>query len=65
MRSIVIIGAGGFGRETASLLEALQPDVEALGFLDDSPELAGGKVAGLPVLGTVDEAPTFDTPDSW
>ncbi len=61
MRSIVIIGAGGFGRETASLLEALRPDLEALGFLDDSPELVGGKVAGLPVLGTVDEAPTFDT----
>ena len=61
MHSIVIIGAGGFGRETASLLEALRPDMEALGFLDDSPELAGGKVAGLPVLGTVDEAPAFDT----
>ncbi len=61
MHSIVIIGAGGFGRETASLLAALRPDMEALGFLDDSPELAGGKVAGLPVLGTVDEASTFDT----
>jgi sugar O-acyltransferase (sialic acid O-acetyltransferase NeuD family) len=59
MRSIVIVGAGGFGRETASLLEALRPEVDALGFLDDSPELAGGKVAGLPVLGTVDEAPAF------
>ena len=60
MRSIVIIGAGGFGRETASLLEALRPDVEALGFLDDSPELAGGKVAGLPVLGTVEDAAGFE-----
>lgn len=54
-RRVLIVGAGGFGRETAAVLEALRAEGEfaAAGFVDDSPDLAGGTVAGLPVLGGV------------
>ncbi len=55
---VLIVGAGGFGRETASLLAALEAEgtFTAAGFADDSPELQGRSVAGLPVLGPVDVA---------
>ncbi len=55
---VVIVGAGGFGRETASLLADLADAGECIpeGFLDDDPELSGAIVAGLPVLGEIDVA---------
>lgn len=55
-RIVAIAGAGGLGRETASLLRSLQAagDVEAAGFLDDDPLLAGLTVLGLPVLGPLE-----------
>ena len=55
-RRVAIAGAGGLGRETASLLLALQAagGVEAAGFLDDDPTLAGRSVLGLPVLGPLE-----------
>jgi len=57
-RGVLIIGAGGFGRETAALLAVLREagEFEAVGFLDDSAELQGESVAGLPVLGEIDAA---------
>jgi sugar O-acyltransferase (sialic acid O-acetyltransferase NeuD family) len=57
-RPVLIVGAGGFGRETAALLHTLrsQGEFEPAGFLDDSEDLQGGTVAGLPVLGGVDAA---------
>lgn len=55
-RRVLIVGAGGFGRETASLLAALDQEFEAAGFADDSTDLQGQSVAGLPVLGGVDIA---------
>ena len=59
---LVILGAGGFGRETARA--ALDGGYEGtlLGFLDDDPGLAGATVAGLPVLGSV--AALADLPDA-
>ncbi len=53
-REIVLIGCGGFGRETAAAvaaMNAVEPRWRLRGFLDDSPELAGESVAGVPVLG--------------
>jgi sugar O-acyltransferase (sialic acid O-acetyltransferase NeuD family) len=54
----LIVGAGGFGRETASLLSALAKAgvFEAAGFADDSPSLQGQTVVGLPILGPVEIA---------
>lgn len=55
---IVLIGAGGFGRETAGLVASLA-GVEALGFLDDAPQLQGKTLARLGVLGSLDLLPSM------
>lgn len=61
-RPVLIVGAGGFGRETAALLEELRAhgEFEAAGFADDSDELQGSTIAGLPVLGPVHIASESD-----
>jgi sugar O-acyltransferase (sialic acid O-acetyltransferase NeuD family) len=60
---LVLIGAGGFGRETAELVRAINanhepssdgPQWDLLGFLDDDPGLAGASVTGAQVLGGLD-----------
>ena len=54
LRPLLIVGAGGFGRETAEAVRAInhaQPTWNLLGFLDDSPALLGAVVDGLPVVG--------------
>ena len=54
MKRVVIIGAGGHGREVADIIrhqaQAGAP-VEALGFADDNRDLHGQSLGGLPVLG--------------
>ncbi|MFF6777264.1 acetyltransferase [Streptomyces sp. NPDC012637] len=58
---LVIIGAGGFGRETAQA--ALAAGRHLAGHLDDDPALWGKKVDGVPVLGgtkLVQELPRAD-----
>jgi sugar O-acyltransferase (sialic acid O-acetyltransferase NeuD family) len=63
MQRLIIVGAGGFGRETAWLVEEInRAAVDAggdaayklLGFLDDDAKLAGSVWGDVPVLGTVD-----------
>lgn len=60
---LVIIGAGGHGRDCHQLILDLQEDGAArfrgtgynlIGYLDENPELAGTEVQGLPVLGGLD-----------
>lgn len=51
MRELVIVGAGGFARETAAAATAAGWRV--LGFADDDPALHGTVRSGLPVLGPV------------
>lgn len=55
MKQIVLIGAGGFGREAASIIEVLnsiRPRYELLGFLDDSDAFhTGMSINGYPYLG--------------
>ncbi len=56
-RDLVLIGCGGFGRETAAAVAAMNavaPCWRLRGFLDDSPELEGASIGGLPVLGPVE-----------
>jgi sugar O-acyltransferase (sialic acid O-acetyltransferase NeuD family) len=53
---LLIVGAGGFARETAEAVRAINevsPTWNLLGFLDDDPALKGVVVDGLPVLGPV------------
>jgi sugar O-acyltransferase (sialic acid O-acetyltransferase NeuD family) len=63
VRDLLIAGAGGLARETASAVAAInasRPTWRLLGFLDDDPALHGTRVSGLPVLGplsTVAEHP--------
>lgn len=57
LKDIVIIGAGGLGKETAVLIRQInqrEPTWRLHGFYDDSIP-AGTTVASLPVLGGVDE----------
>lgn len=57
MKKLVIIGAGGFGREVQWLIERInerEATWELLGYVDDGVE-KGTIVDGLPVLGTVKE----------
>jgi sugar O-acyltransferase (sialic acid O-acetyltransferase NeuD family) len=57
--SLIIVGAGGFAREAAEVVHAInerRPTWELLGFVDDDRALHGGTVDGLPVLGPVASA---------
>jgi sugar O-acyltransferase (sialic acid O-acetyltransferase NeuD family) len=52
MQDLIIVGAGGFGRETAEAVRAVNDLAETwnlIGFLDDDPDLSC--VQDLPVLG--------------
>ncbi len=54
---LLIVGAGGFARETAqavAAINAVRPTWRLLGFLDDDPLLHGRRVDGLPVIGGTD-----------
>lgn len=53
MKSLLIWGCGGFGREVLVLAEAL--DIPVLGFLDERPEMKGVMVEGIPVLGDISQ----------
>lgn len=65
MRDLLIAGAGGLARETASAVaavNAVDPRWALRGFLDDDPALHGTTVSGAPVLGAL---PTVhDHPDA-
>lgn len=55
MKKIVVVGAGGFGREVKTLIDAINgntAEYDFLGFYDDNLE-KGKIINGFPVLGTV------------
>jgi sugar O-acyltransferase (sialic acid O-acetyltransferase NeuD family) len=52
VNELVIVGAGGFARETASAARA--GGWRVLGFADDDPALHGTFRSGLPILGDID-----------
>src|SRR5258706_449321 len=54
MQPLVIVGAGGFARETAAAVlavNAVGPQWTLGGFLDDDPALWGTERLGVPILG--------------
>lgn len=58
MNDLVIIGASGFGREVAWLVERINqndPTWNLLGFIDDNELLKGTEINGYKVLGTTKE----------
>ncbi|GIU83783.1 MAG: transferase [Acidimicrobiales bacterium] len=65
LRSLVIVGAGGFGREVLDIVEAInrvEPTWRVLGFLDDDIASAKGPLErrGAPLLGPVEALSDFD-----
>jgi sugar O-acyltransferase (sialic acid O-acetyltransferase NeuD family) len=51
---LLLVGAGGFARETMELVRAvnrLSPTWKLLGFLDDDPMLHGSEIHGVRILG--------------
>jgi sugar O-acyltransferase (sialic acid O-acetyltransferase NeuD family) len=52
-RELLLLGAGGFGREAAEAVRAInaeRPTWELLGFLDDDPAKQGKLFSGVPVI---------------
>lgn len=57
MKDIIIIGAGGVGKETALLIEQInkiKPTWNLLGFLDDNTKLQSSYINGYKVMGGID-----------
>ena len=57
MKSVVIVGAGGFGREVLEIFKdqnRVSTTWDILGFIDENKELHGKIVNGYPVLGGLD-----------
>ena len=63
LRHVVIVGAGQLGRNVAERLRAAPwAGFSISGFYDDNPALAGQRVSGVAVLGTIDRL--FDDLDA-
>lgn len=57
MKDIVVIGAGGFGREVIMLIEdinKLNKEWNVLGFVDDNPNILGDIINGIKVVGNIE-----------
>ena len=57
-RDLLVIGSGGFGRETVEAVRAINAaggSWQILGYLDDDPAVHGKVVDGVPVLGGIAE----------
>ena len=64
MKNIIIIGAGGVGRETVLLIEQIntvKPEWNLLGFVDDNKSLHGRCFYGYNVIGCVDSLNTYES----
>ena len=58
IKNIVIIGAGGFGREVADTIRAINKvsrEYNIIGFIDDDESLKGAVLNGIAVVGTGNE----------
>ena len=58
-KELVIIGTGGFARETLWIATNLLTDWRPVGFLDDAESKKGTSVCDLPVLGKILDWPRF------
>jgi sugar O-acyltransferase (sialic acid O-acetyltransferase NeuD family) len=64
-RKLLLAGAGGFARETAEAVRAVNasfPTWVLLGFLDDDPSLHDTSIGGVPVIGPIEAV--HDHPDA-
>jgi len=66
MKDLIIVGASGFGREVAWLVERLNntnPTWRLLGFVDDDESIYGQKINGYRVLGKIGDIKKY--PDAY
>ncbi len=66
INNLIIVGAGGFGREVAWLVERInrvEPTWNLLGFIDDNESILNSSINGYPVLGS--KKVVSDYPDSY
>ncbi len=66
MKDLIIIGSGGLGRETAWTAErinAVNPEWNILGFIDDNIQVQGRIIDGYKVIGTTAAAAKY--PDAY
>ena len=57
MQKVVVVGAGGFGREVLEIFKddnIISPKWDILGFLDGNDKVHGTQINGYPVLGCLD-----------
>lgn len=63
MQKLIIIGAGGFGREvlwlTREIIRSGAAAIDVVGFLDDNPARRDVTINGVPVLGGTDQVATY------
>lgn len=65
MKDLIIIGASGFGREIAWLVERInkvEPTWNLIGFVDDNAEIQNTEINGYRVLGTSDDVIKYPDP---
>lgn len=58
MKDIIIVGAGGFGREAVTLIQAVnkvEPQYNILGFINDIPDALDGINIPYKILGSIQE----------
>jgi sugar O-acyltransferase (sialic acid O-acetyltransferase NeuD family) len=66
MKKLIIVGAGGFGREVLWLVNDINKknlEWKVVGFLDDDDSFFGKEIAGIPVLGKIENYNNF--PDAY
>ncbi len=66
MKQLIIVGASGFGREVAWLVERINqklPTWEIVGFLDDNEAIQGNDINGYKVLGKTSDSGNY--PDAY
>lgn len=49
-KNLIIVGAGGDGKNFADMISEMNKEWNLLGFLDDDPKIQGAKINGIPVL---------------
>lgn len=62
MQDLIIFGASGFGREVAWLVDrinAIEPNWNLLGFMDDDDRIQGKIINGVNVIGKIDETAKY------